>query len=180
MLTSTFVCDIKLTFSKQHAFMDCSVIGHSLMKMFQFAVQHNRFRPVQKFRDRNSNFLTFPGLYFSHPLKTVYYISFTALLMPPYFTEPTCTIAFSLLSQFSYIFNAYTWKDVMLLQNKTVLRLRANLITPFLPYRTENKVSDMLKYKDSRCKAEADMFDITIIRDIIGSHLELKTKHGEW
>ena len=58
----------------------------------------------------------------------------------------------------------------MLLQNKTVLRLRAKLITPFLPYRTENKVSDMLKQKNSRCNTEADMFDILIIRDIIGSH----------
>jgi hypothetical protein len=72
------------------------------MQMLQCAVQHKRFRPVQKFRDSKSNFLTFPGLYFYRPLKIVYYISFTALLMPPYFAEPPCTIAFSLLSQFSY------------------------------------------------------------------------------
>jgi len=37
-------------------------------------------------------------------LKTEYYILFTALLMPPYCTQPPSTIAFSSLSQFSYKF----------------------------------------------------------------------------
>ena len=138
--------------SKQHAFMDCSVIGHSLMQILQCAVQQKRFRPVQKFRDRKSNFLTFPGLYISHLLKIVYYISFIALLMPSYFTEPPCATAFSLLSQ-----------------NKAVIRLKASLIAPFFPYRTKNEVSGMLKQKNSRCNTEANMFDILIIRDTVGS-----------
>jgi hypothetical protein len=115
-------------------------------------------------------FLLFQAFYTSHPLKIVYYISFSAPLMSPYFTKPPFTIAFSLLSQLTTIFlNPYIWKDVMLLQNKTVLRLKATFISPFLPYRTKNEVSGMLKQKNSRCNTEADMFDI-LIMSTVGSH----------
>jgi hypothetical protein len=58
----------------------------------------------------------------------------------------------------------------MLLQNETVLRLKSTLITPFLQYRNKNEVSDTLKQKNSSCNTEADMFDILIIRDTVGSH----------
>lgn len=170
IFTSNFLCDLRFT-----VFQTTGIYGLQCYRTqsdadVAVAVQHKLFRPVQKFRNRKSSFLTFPGLYVSHPLKIVYFISFTALLMTPYFTETPCTIAFRLCSQFSYKFyfkTPYIWKDVMLLQNKTVLRLKSTLIIPLLPYRTKSEVSDMLKQKNSRCNTEADMFGILIIRDTV-------------
>jgi len=58
----------------------------------------------------------------------------------------------------------------MLLEKKIVLRWKATLNTPFLPYRIKNEVSGMLKQKNLRYNTEAYMFDILIIRDTVGAH----------
>jgi hypothetical protein len=171
ILTSAFVCDTKLTLFETTRIYGLYCYRKQSDADVALRGSTQAFSSSPKIPWKNVQFSYFPGLYISHPLKTVYYISFAALLMPLYFTEPPCTIAFSLLSQYSLnFFNPYIWKDVMLLQTKTVLRLKSTLITPFLPYRNKNEVSDMLKQKNPRCNTEADMFDILIIRVTVGSH----------